>query len=443
MSHAQLKWLIGILAVLFFATPVLAQETSADDRERTEAETKALRDQYRSESTAEKIVNLPLRIVYAPLKYTLIGIGEATGYVYDKKLVQKTTEILSWDQGRQGIRPTYNARTGKEWLYQGVGIKYFHKDILNPGSRLTVVGTVDPVDHDWYEVHLADVNLASNRLMADFTAGTIDMEDEEFYGFGMDIDPDVEIDYQNQMFWTQAGFGSRLSESIAMTLQAGFERNDFKNVIDEDDLEELSPDERALYDYIELIADKIDLVSGQLELIYDSRNHPGLTLTGSQFLARGSVYNQVDDDVYGFTKITADYTRYLHLFQQRVLVFRVAGETTEPLSADRHIPFYYLSDMGRWVAVRGFEQGRFRERDMVLASLEYRYPILPLGLDFLWFVDTGQVATDLAHDFDFDALETTFGAGIRSYNENGEGLRLEVAKTRDGFRASFGLNRTL
>ena len=120
---------------------------------------------------------------------------------------------------------------------------------------------------------------------------------------------------------------------------------------------------------------------------------------------------------------------------------RIATELTEPFS-DKQIPFYYLSELGRHETIRGFGRGRFRANDMILASLEYRYPIWR-RIDATFFVDTGKVSNNLADEFNTDNLEVTFGAGLRLFNRNGLILKTEFGRSDDGVRYYFSLNQGL
>ena len=130
--------------------------------------------------------------------------------------------------------------------------------------------------------------------------------------------------------------------------------------------------------------------------------------------------------------------QHIHLFYNRSLALRLAGEITEPFS-DREVPFYYLSELGRGETIRGFSRGRFRARDMVLGSLEYRYPIWAKA-DAILFVDVGQVAEDIFNDLSTDNFEVGYGGGVRIWGKEGLVTSFVIGKSSDGFRVYFGLN---
>jgi outer membrane translocation and assembly module TamA len=95
--------------------------------------------------------------------------------------------------------------------------------------------------------------------------------------------------------------------------------------------------------------------------------------------------------------------------------------------------------LGRRETIRGFTRGRFRDNDMLLASLEYRYPIWHY-FDAVLFVDAGQVSPDIAETFALDRFEFGFGGGIRVRTNRGLILKLEIGFSRDRTRFYGVLN---
>jgi len=92
--------------------------------------------------------------------------------------------------------------------------------------------------------------------------------------------------------------------------------------------------------------------------------------------------------------------------------------------------------------VRGLVRSRYRQRDMVLGSIEYRYPIWTI-LDAFLFVDAGQVAEDIFKSFSSDKIIFGYGGGIQVWGNEGLVSSLTLGISKDGFRFYFGLNREL
>lgn len=112
-------------------------------------------------------------------------------------------------------------------------------------------------------------------------------------------------------------------------------------------------------------------------------------------------------------------------------------------SARGEIPFRSLSSPDGIRVLRGIENGRYRDRDLVSLQTEYRFPIYPRWGSVV-FLDLAQVAHDVS-DIRSDEWKTSIGAGLRwainpqeklnlrldvSYVDENIGLVLEI---RDAF----------
>jgi outer membrane protein assembly factor BamA len=199
-----------------------------------------------------------------------------------------------------------------------------------------------------------------------------------------------------------------------------------------------------LYDLAELpgLESQVDILGADVNLRYDSRNPKGRPTGGKVILLRVDAFDQVSGNEYGFWKTRAEIKQYVHLFYGRTLMLRLAGEMTEPFS-NKAVPFYHLSELGRSETVRGFSRGRFRDRDMILGSAEYYYPVWQgrgNAADAFLFIDAGQVARDIVEDFDPDDLQVGFGGGLRFSTALNESMRVMVAKSKERFRFYLDLN---
>jgi outer membrane protein insertion porin family len=155
-------------------------------------------------------------------------------------------------------------------------------------------------------------------------------------------------------------------------------------------------------------------------------------------LIAAGLFQNVGDGNFSFWHGSGDLAYCFHLFYGRILALRLGAQVIRPFS-DQDIPFYYLSEIGREETVRGFKDGRFRDRDMVLASVEYRYPIWR-EVDTVLFADVGQVANDIFSDMSQDDLAYGYGCGFRLHSDEGLVSTFMVGKSEDGFRFYFGLD---
>jgi outer membrane protein assembly factor BamA len=82
--------------------------------------------------------------------------------------------------------------------------------------------------------------------------------------------------------------------------------------------------------------------------------------------------------------------------------------------------------------LRGFDEFRFRDRNMVVLNAEYRWEAFS-GLDLAAFVDAGQVAPRVS-DFHLGNFEKSYGVGFRFNTEKSVFLRVDLGFSREGQR---------
>ena len=111
---------------------------------------------------------------------------------------------------------------------------------------------------------------------------------------------------------------------------------------------------------------------------------------------------------------------------------------TEPLS-DKEIPFFYLSEVGRKEKIRGYKHGRYRDRDLLYGTIEYRYPIWR-RMDAAFFFDAGKVTPDISEGLPEGDLQYSYGMSLRLWSPGELISKLDIGKSRDIFFVYFNLN---
>jgi outer membrane protein assembly factor BamA len=113
-----------------------------------------------------------------------------------------------------------------------------------------------------------------------------------------------------------------------------------------------------------------------------------------------------------------------------VLAFR--SDVVRTLSGDV-VPFYAQPTLGGSTTLRGFREQRFRDRDSLSATAEYRYGVWRF-LDVALFVDAGQVYSDLCDEIGSRGFETAYGAGLRLNGPGNIMGRLSIGHSDEGTR---------
>jgi hypothetical protein len=172
-----------------------------------------------------------------------------------------------------------------------------------------------------------------------------------------------------------------------------------------------------------------------LKLAYDTRMNISYP--------RSATYCQMDwrlfDDVLGadfsFSAATVDLRRYLDFGERKVLAVRALGQF-----GGGDVPFQVMPALGGDLLLRGYFQGRFRERKLVALQSEFRgYFWKRLG--GVVFGGLGQVAHEYGQ-LGIDRFHYSAGAGLRILLVEQEGLNLRAdfgfGSDQSGFYLGFG-----
>ena len=139
-------------------------------------------------------------------------------------------------------------------------------------------------------------------------------------------------------------------------------------------------------------------------LLLDTRDR--LTFpTGGSYAELSATFTGVGGD-YAFTRYTADLRRYFGLDTRgrQVLAVQVYGQFHTGA-----VPFRELAPLGGIQLLRGYYEGRYRDRQLVAVQAEYRAPLWR-RLGFVTFIGVGDVADKVS---EFDRALVAGGAGLR------------------------------
>jgi len=119
-----------------------------------------------------------------------------------------------------------------------------------------------------------------------------------------------------------------------------------------------------------------------------------------------------------------------------VIALRAQATFTRTVG-DNDVPYFLLPTLGSSRDLRGFDNFRFRDRNKLLLTAEYRWAVSPFA-DMVVFYDAGKVAPD-ASDLDFSDLKNDYGVGIRFHTRSTAIMRFEVARSDERMRFIFGV----
>jgi outer membrane protein assembly factor BamA len=241
---------------------------------------------------------------------------------------------------------------------------------------------------------------------------------DKFYGIGNDTDQEGEEDY------TPRGFQLRLDLQkkalFGSYIGLRYER---------EYLELIEVEEDGTLDHGDIPGSDSGTASGLgISAKRDTRNSVFFPSTGSLFKLSMLVFHESIGSRYDFTRFRADIRRYYELSESNILAADVHVGIM-----DGTVPFHMLSllgQIGERNLMRGYYQGRYRDKNMLSLQVEYRR--------FLWwrigavaFVGVGDVAAGL-DEFTVETFKYSYGGGLRFQLDRKEKINL---------RLDFGLGK--
>ena len=141
---------------------------------------------------------------------------------------------------------------------------------------------------------------------------------------------------------------------------------------------------------------------------------------------------------YSFRRIDAEVDRFVPLLRENwVIALRAAAASTSTASG-REVPDFLLPALGGSHTLRGYSTWRFRDRNSLAFTGEYRWTAGPF-VDMALFVDAGQVAPTMS-ELDLRGFKTSHGIGLTLHTFDRTITRVELARTRDGMGLSFSFS---
>ncbi len=205
----------------------------------------------------------------------------------------------------------------------------------------------------------------------------------------------------------------------------------------------------VLYEYQQLI--KIDYQHGGLfdkenvpgrngyhvsgfgaSLTYDTRNDAFAPDKGVFLQGSFNHFAPIFGSKYSYTNYIVDVRRFIKTHKRQVLALQAYAFLNSGI-----VPLRSLASFGGASSMRGYYDGRYRDKDQVVLQAEYRVPIYR-RLSAVAFGGLGNVSHDCDY-FSIHALKYSYGGGLRIALTKSErlNLRLDYGIGRGGKSKGF------
>lgn len=376
-------------------------------------------------------VALPFRALSLPV--VLVGRGLAAGIDLATTTGPPPFYVMALRDAREwGLRPdvaSLGPRSGP-----ALAVELARWEPLYLSSALSWRGSQD---------HRAGARWSGGGVSADL--GVFFHRDAEprFWGVGSRTDSSARTDFRHDRIGGRLETGWRATRHLSVRLAAGYEENEVGGGSDA-----ASPDIGERFTDAELfgLGERtrfFRLVPGvELDLV----RRVGFQLRGLRLDASGAVYRGAGPTEADFHRLAASADGYLPLNRRQLLFLRAAAELNRG-DDGRGVPFTHLASLGDHVGGRGYQDGRFRDRDLLALTAEWRYEIWRelqsrMRMEGFVFFEEGAVAHTLG-SLESSDFRPSWGVGLRLVEREGALGRAFVAVGEEGTRWQLDLSATV
>ncbi len=183
------------------------------------------------------------------------------------------------------------------------------------------------------------------------------------------------------------------------------------------------------------LGDKLAYNVVQAGMALDWRASPGYSTLGGLQRLTWSLYLETRDLPFACHQLEYEGIQLVPILRaQYVLAFHVLTTLTTTQAGDE-VPVVLSPTLGDAETLRGFDERRFTDRNRLLLTAEYRWRPSRY-LDMAIFYDAGKVGPR-REDLGLSNLETDWGIGARIHSPKSVLIRVEVAKSREGWQTIF------
>jgi hypothetical protein len=154
-------------------------------------------------------------------------------------------------------------------------------------------------------------------------------------------------------------------------------------------------------------------------LVFDNRNNNTYTTKGIHISSYLNLMKGVfSNNSYSGGLFNLEYAQYFKLDKHFVL----AVDVQEQSLTGTQSPFYLLPALGSDEMMRGYYNGRFRDRNLLAGQTELRYRLSD-RVGVVGFLGTGQVFNKT---FSLNEFKPNYGGGLRYFFDTEKGLSIRV-----------------
>lgn len=372
-------------------------------------------------------VTLPLRVVTLPVRLLGDGIGAllalVTGPPPPPGYLLALRSVSQW-----GLHPGAGTELGPR-SGPAAQLRFDRYAPLFVETAWSIRGS---------QRHEAGVRIGSDEDAAGLTAGFERQAEPHFWGAGLDSREEDAADFLWDRIHVTATGAARPTPWLTLTAATGVENNRTEDGRDPDVpgvSERFGPD--ALFG----LGERTTFALARVRGVLDATHRSGFQRRGAAFALSSSVHRGLGDTGADFHTLAAVARGHLPVNPRQELFLRMEAALRRG-DDGAGVPFTHLSSLGDEPGGRAYGDGRFRARDLVSATAEWRYEVWRelqdrMRVEGLLFAEAGGVGRRIHEISIAQDLVASWGLGLRLVGEDDvvgsgyvafgeEGARLQV-----------------
>jgi hypothetical protein len=428
----------------------------------------------------DTVRTIPRAVLFVP-RWMFWGFAQpfrGAAYVYERYSLQNRVKATLFnDDGTYGIYPvaSYSTDFGFD-----LGARFVHYNLFGKHERIKLGANFGGRYQQGLGVELRSGDRFGKRITASLESFYEKRPNERFFGIGSApmltempserIDPslaDTAISSRFRENWFRTvgrlesrvtgPFSVRISGAVAVRRFADFEDEDPSDPTDNETIDNFNLGIEQRFDTSKLVGYErgVDNVYLETEFIYDTRRPSTryaprvLDATGWYASIHGGRAIGIAGDPTAFYRYGGEVQRFFDLYEgNRILALRALVDATAGGNGrtDDTIAFIDLPRLGGTEFLRGYPEGRFRDKAIALGTAEYTWD-LGNFLAAYTFVDVGRALPSLTalDDGKADQWHLGLGGGVQIHTNASFLMRGQLAFSREGdaflelvFSPSFG-----
>jgi len=232
---------------------------------------------------------------------------------------------------------------------------------------------------------------------------------DKFWGLGKTSKDSSEEDYSYKQYYIylhpQTHIGNKIYLGIVYEFQRLFDvRYDSGGLFDQEEI-------HGRYGY------HVSGLGGSFT--YDTRNNAFSPDKGVMLQFYFDHFANYFGSDYNYTNFVIDARKFLKTYRHQVLALQAYGFFNAG-----EVPLRSLALLGGSNKMRGYYEGRYRDKNLIVFQTEYRLPLF-WRFSCVGFGDIGNVSGKLS-DMNFQCLKYSYGAGLRFALNPSEKLNLRL-----------------